>query len=29
VVKSGKQAAKIANQKGVEFPNLKEKTNDK
>ena len=29
VVKSGKQAVKIANQKGVEFPNLKEKNNDK
>ena len=29
VVKSGKQAVKIANQKGVEFPNLKEKGNDK
>ena len=27
VVKSGKQAVKIANQKGVEFPNLKEKDN--
>ena len=25
VVKNGKQAAKIASQKGVEFPNLKEK----
>ena len=25
-VKSGKQAVKIASQKGVEFPNLKEKT---
>jgi hypothetical protein len=29
VVKSGKQAVKIASQKGVEFPNLKEKGNDK
>jgi hypothetical protein len=29
VVKSGKQAVKIASQKGVEFPNLKEKNNDK
>ena len=29
VVKSGKQAVKVASQKGVEFPNLKEKTNDK
>jgi len=29
VVKNGKQAAKIASQKGVEFPNLKEKTTDK
>jgi hypothetical protein len=29
VVKSGKQAVKIAIQKGVEFPNLKEKNNDK
>ena len=29
VVKNGKQATKIASQKGVEFPNLKEKTNDK
>lgn len=29
VVKSGKQAVKIASQKGVEFPNLTEKTNDK
>lgn len=29
VVKNGKQASKIALQKGVEFPNLKEKTNDK
>lgn len=28
VVKSGKQAVKIASQKGVEFPNLKEKSND-
>jgi hypothetical protein len=28
VVKSGKQAVKIANQKGVEFPNLTEKSND-
>ena len=28
VVKSGKQAVKIANQKGVEFPNLKEKNNE-
>ena len=28
VVKNGKQAVKIANQKGVEFPNLKEKNND-
>ena len=28
VVKSGKQAVKIANQKGVEFPNLTEKNND-
>lgn len=27
VVKSGKQAVKIASQKGVEFPNLKEKEN--
>ena len=27
VVKSGKQAVKIAGQKGVEFPNLKEKDN--
>jgi len=27
VVKSGKQAMKIASQKGVEFPNLKEKEN--
>ena len=27
VVKSGKQAIKIASQKGVEFPNLKEKEN--
>ena len=29
VVKSGKQAVKVASQKGVEFPFLKEKTNDK
>ena len=29
VVKSGKQAVKIASQKGVEFPNLKEKNTDK
>jgi hypothetical protein len=29
VVKSGKQAIKIASQKGVEFPFLKEKNNDK
>lgn len=29
VVKNGKQAVKIANQKGVEFPNLIEKNNDK
>ena len=29
VVKSCKQAVKIASQKGVEFPNLKEKGNDK
>ena len=29
VVKNGKQAAKIASQKGVEFPNLTEKNNDK
>jgi hypothetical protein len=29
VVKSGKQAVKIASQKGVEFPKLKEKGNDK
>jgi hypothetical protein len=29
VLKSGKQAVKIASQKGVEFPNLKEKNNDK
>jgi hypothetical protein len=28
VVKNGKQAVKIANQKGVEFPNLTEKNND-
>ena len=28
-VKNGKQAVKIAAQKGVEFPNLKERTNDK
>ena len=28
VVKNGKQAVKIANQKGVEFPNLKEKNNE-
>ena len=28
VVKNGKQAAKIASQKGVEFPNLKEKNNE-
>ena len=28
VVKSGKQAVKIANQKGVEFPNLTEKNNE-
>lgn len=28
VVKNGKQAVKIASQKGVEFPNLKEKSND-
>lgn len=27
VVKNGKQAVKIASQKGVEFPNLKEKDN--
>ena len=27
VVKSGKQAVKIASQKGIEFPNLKEKEN--
>lgn len=29
VVKSGKQAVKVASQKGVEFPFLKEKNNDK
>jgi len=29
VIKSCKQAVKIASQKGVEFPNLKEKNNDK
>ena len=29
VVKNGKQAVKIASQKGVEFPNLKEKNTDK
>ena len=29
VVKIGKQAVKIASQKGVEFPNLTEKGNDK
>lgn len=29
VVKSGKQAVKLANQKGVEFPFLKEKNTDK
>lgn len=29
VVKSGKQAVKIASQKGVEFPLLKENNNDK
>ena len=29
VVKSGKQAVKVASQKGVEFPFLKEKTNDR
>ena len=28
VVKSGKQAVKIASQKGVEFPNLAEKNNE-
>jgi hypothetical protein len=28
VVKTAKQAVKIAYQKGVEFPNMKEKTND-
>ena len=28
VVKNGKQAVKIASQKGVEFPYLKEKSND-
>jgi hypothetical protein len=28
VVKNGKQAVKIANQKGVEFPNLIEKNNE-
>ena len=28
VVKNGKQAVKIANQKGVEFPNLTEKNNE-
>jgi hypothetical protein len=28
VVKNGKQAVKIASQKGVEFPNLKEKNNE-